>query len=62
MEHDGEVGKQAGEVCKDVGNVYIFFYLSRVFWTVSTRSLVPKAVDSKCGAENVPLFDIYFLS
>ena len=29
-------------------------------WAVSTRSLVPKVVDSKCGAENVPVFKIYF--
>ena len=29
---------------------------------VSTRSLVPKVADSNCGAENAPVFEIYFCS
>ena len=33
----------------------------RVLWTESTRSVVPKVADSNCGAENVPVFKIYFL-
>ena len=35
-----------------------FCQLVRVFWTASNHWLVPKVVDSNCGAENVPGFKI----
>ena len=37
---------------------HTFCQLPQVFWRVTTRSLVPKVVDSNCGAENVPVVKI----
>ena len=38
-----------------------FCQLHRVFWPVTTSSLVPKYLDSNCGDENVHVFVISFL-
>ena len=35
--------------------------MSQLFWKVNeVKTFTPKVVDSSCGAENVPVFKIYF--
>ena len=57
----GPMSQLFGKV-NEVKTFQLFVSSPRVFWTESTRSLVPKVVDSNCGAENVPVFEIYFCS
>ena len=66
---DEVVEVTAGPMSKIFWNVneiklfrHSFLSAPRVFWTVSALSLVPKFVDSNCGAGNVLLFTIYFLT
>ena len=53
MEHDGEVGNQAGEVGKHVGNVYTFFtspsFLDGQYPLVGTKSRGFQLQCQKCS-------------